>query len=212
MPHIEFLVEEPSAEAALAELMPKIIGDRATWRIHAYQGKNDLLTKLPSRLKGYAGWLPQDCFILVLIDEDRENCRSLKKRLEKASTEAGLSTRSSRRRNDRIQVVNRIAVEELEAWFFGDVPAIRRAYPGIPVGLSQKANYRDPDAITGGTWEALERVLQRAGYFKAGLAKIEAARSIARKMDPQQNRSRSFRCFRDALLTLLPGAGPQAEF
>jgi hypothetical protein len=110
-------------------------------------------------------------------------------------------------------VVNRIAVEELEAWFFGDATAIMQAYPGIPASLPQKAKYREPDAIAGGTWEALERVLQRAGYFKGGLAKIEAARSIARKMDPQQNRSISFRCFRDALLTVLPAvAGPQAEF
>jgi hypothetical protein len=209
MPHIEVLVEEASAEAALSELLPKIIGGHATWAIHAYQCKDDLLIKLPSRLKGYRGWLPQDAFILVLIDEDRENCKRLKRRLENAAGDAGLSTRSSRRKGDRIQVVNRIAVEELEAWFFGDVPAIMQAYPGIPASLPQKAKYREPDAIAGGTWEALERVLQRAGYFKAGLAKIDAARSIARRMDPRQNRSRSFRCFRDALLSLLPAGGPK---
>ena len=98
----------------------------------------------------------------------------------------------------------------LKSWrpgFLVMLPAIMQAYPGIPASLSQKAKYRDPDAIAGGTWEALERVLQKAGYFKAGLAKIEAARSIARKMNPQQNRSRSFRCFRDALITLLPADG-----
>jgi len=203
-PHIELLVEEPSIEAALSELLPKILGVRATWTIHPFQGKNDLLVKLPSRLKGYAAWLTQDAFIIVLVDEDRENCRRLKQQLENAAIDSGLSTRDSRRNGDRIQVVNRIAVEELEARFFGDVPAMVRAYPGIPASLSEKEKYRDPDAIAGGTWEALERVLQKAGYFKGGLAKIEAARSIAGKMNPQHNRSKSFRCFRDALLTLLP--------
>ncbi|MBP1611005.1 MAG: hypothetical protein H6Q04_3240 [Acidobacteria bacterium] len=211
-PHIELLVEEPSAEAALIELIPKIIGSRATWAIHPHQGKKDLLNKLPQRLRGYASWLPHNAYIVVLIDEDRENCKRLKQQLENAASDARLSTRNSPINGTRIQVVNRIAVEELEAWFFGDAPAIMQAYPGIPPSLSQKAKYREPDAIAGGTWEALERVLQRAGYFKAGLAKIDAARSIARKMDPQQNRSRSFRCFRDALLMLLPTEDPQAGF
>ena len=211
-PHIELLVEEPSAEAALIELIPKIIGSRATWAIHPHQGKKDLLNKLPQRLRGYASWLPHNAYIVVLIDEDRENCKRLKQQLENAASDARLSTRNSPINGTRIQVVNRIAVEELEAWFFGDAPAIMQAYPGIPPSLSQKAKYREPDAIAGGTWEALERVLQRAGYSKAGLAKIDAARSIARKMDPQQNRSRSFRCFRDALLMLLPTEDPQAGF
>jgi hypothetical protein len=211
LPHIEFLVEELSAEAALIELLPKIAGSQATWAIHPHQGKRDLLNKLPQRLRGYASWLPQGAYIVVLIDEDRENCRHLKQRLDDSASIAGLSTHNSSSDGNKIQVVNRIAVEELEAWFFGDAPAIMQAYPGIPARLPQKAKYRDPDAIRGGTWEALEQVLQRAGYFKGGLAKIEVARSIARKMDPQRNRSRSFRCFRDAILMLLPETGAQAE-
>jgi hypothetical protein len=212
IPHIEFLVEELSTEAALIELLPKIVGSRATWAIHPHQGKKDLLNKLSQRLRGYASWLPHNAYIVVLIDEDRENCKRLKRRLEDSASIAGLSTRNSSINGTRIQVVNRIAVEELEAWFFGDAPAIIQAYPGVTANLPQKAKYREPDAIAGGTWEALERVLQRAGYFKAGLAKIEVARSIARKMDPQRNRSSSFRCFRDAILMLLPATGPQAEF
>jgi hypothetical protein len=59
--------------------------------------------------------------------------------------------------------------------------------------------YRDPDSIAGGTWEALERVLKSAGYFRTGLRKIELARSVAKHMDPQRNRSRSFRAFVDAI-------------
>ena len=68
---------------------------------------------------------------------------------------------------------------------------IRKWTPNIPA----KQGYRDPDAIAGGTWEALERVLQRAGYFRSGLRKIEAARAIAEHMDPARNRSASFRSF-----------------
>ena len=67
---------------------------------------------------------------------------------------------------------------------------------------SRKKPYRDPDAILGGTWEALERVLQAAGYFSSGIRKIEIAQAIAPHMDPKRNTSRSFCCFRDAVLAL----------
>ena len=208
MMHVEFLVEEPSAEAALAELLPRVMGGRASWRIHVYQGKSSLLAKLPGRLKGYAHWLPDDWYIVVLIDEDRQDCHELKRRMEDAAMTAGLRTRGTGHDTERIQVVNRIAVEELEAWFFGDVQAFCAAYPRIPATLDQRAKYRNPDAITGGTWESLERELQRVGYHQGGLPKIDAARAIARHMQPDRNRSRSFRCFHSALVNLL--AAPAA--
>jgi len=201
--HVEFLVEEPSTEAALAELLPGIFERRATWAIHVHQGKTDLMTKLPGRLQGYARWLPAEWYIVVIVDEDREDCLALKLRMEEAARAAGLSTRGQRAPGGRVQVVNRIAVEELEAWFFGDVPALRAAYPGVPDSLDHKRGFRDSDAIAGGTWEALERVLQQAGYYRGGLPKIEAARAIARHMRPDRNRSRSFCCFHSALVNLL---------
>jgi len=200
--HIELLVEEPSAEAALTEILPRFVAGDVSWTIHVHQGKGDLLSKLPNRLKGYARWLPVDWYILVLLDNDGGDCHRLKRDLEEAAAEAGLSTMSSKKSSGRFQVINRIAMEELEAWFFGDEEALRRAYPGVPRSLHRKAAYRDPDAIKGGTCEALERVLRRRGYFKEGLRKIEAARTIAREMDPARNRSRSFCCFRDAIVGL----------
>ena len=101
-------------------------------------------------------------------------------------------------------MVNRLAIEELEAWYFGDWPAVKSAYPKVPATVPQKAGYRDPDMITGGTWEAFERILRRAGYFDAGLRKIEAARAISAYMDPWQNNSRSFQSLRDALVDMRP--------
>jgi hypothetical protein len=103
----------------------------------------------------------------------------------------------------RFQVLNRIAVEELEAWFFGDVQAVHRAYERVSPSLAAKAAYRDPDAIKGGTWEALERELQRAGYFKSGLPKIKVARAISANMVPSRNRSRSFQVFQSGLFETL---------
>jgi hypothetical protein len=139
---------------------------------------------------------------VVLVDRDDDDCEELKDRLERMAREAGLRTRSSARGKPWV-VVNRIAIEELEAWYFGDWEAVRAAYPRVPATIPARARYRDPDAIVGGTWEALEQVLQRAGYFEAGLAKIGAARKIGEHMVPETNRSRSFQVLRQALVEMV---------
>jgi len=201
--HIEFLVEESSAEAALHNLLPKIVGSVATFAIHPYQGKPDLMRKLPIRLKGYSYWLPEDWRIVVLVDADDDDCLELKAQLEQIAQDAGLATKSAVPPRQQFQVLNRLAIEELEAWFFGDVDALNAAYPRVSPTLSQRARYRNPDAITGGTWEALERLLQRLNYFREGLPKITVAREVSRHMDPARNRSRSFQVFREGLLTII---------
>jgi hypothetical protein len=195
--HVEVLVEEPSMEAALRLLLPKILGD-VSFGIYTYQCKDDLLKKLPERLRGYASWLPADYRIVAVMDRDDDDCHALKKRLEKIASGVGLITRS-KARTIYYQVVNRLAIEELEAWYFGDWDAVKAAYPRVPHTIQSKARYRDPDAIAGGTWEAFERVLKRAGYFQNGLRKIEAARTVAKYWLPERNRSRSFRVFHEVL-------------
>ena len=200
--HIEFILEEPSCEAVLKELVPKIL-PAARFGIHTYRGKQALIRHLPGRLTSYRGWLPSDWRIVVLLDADvAEDCLGLKAQLEAIASDAGLSTRSRPGPEGGFSVLIRLAVEELEAWFFGDVPALNAAYPRVPSTLGSKARYRDPDAIRGGTWEALERVLRRAGYHTGGFPKVAVARSIAAHMDPSRNRSKSFQVFRDGLLAL----------
>ena len=198
--HLEFLVEEASLEAALTQLLPKILPSNITFNIHPYGGKPDLLAKVPNRLKGYQAWLPPDWKIVVLIDEDREDCLKLKKQLEDMAISAGLITKSSCQKDKSFQVLNRIVVEELEAWFFGDVEAICQAYPKVSPNLAKQKRYRDPDGIKGGTWEALERVLQNAGYHAGGLEKYKASSEISKYMNPESNRSKSFQVFYQGLL------------
>lgn len=195
--HLEVLVEEQSMEEALTHLLPKIVG-RLSFTIHAYQGKADLLKKLPNRLAGYAKWMPDSYRILVLVDRDDENCKALKAKLEEAAIKAGLRT-ISESGIDECQVLNRIVIEELEAWYFGDWRAVRAAFPRVPMSPVNQAKCRVPDAITGGTWEAFERILKQAGYFKNGLQKINAARSISQHMVPARNTSRSFQVLNEAL-------------
>lgn len=195
--HLEIMVEEPSMEAFLRELLPRLLGDEASFEVYPYQCKDDLLNKLPARLAGYASWLPETWRIVVIVDRDDDACEALKRRMEQMATGAGLRTRAA---GEPWQVVNRIAIEELEAWYFGDWEGVRAIYPRVSDSIPRVAQYRDPDAIGGGTWEAFERLLQRAGYFKNGLRKTEAARALGRQVSPDRNRSRSFQLFRDALL------------
>ena len=201
--HIEFLVEEESSAAALQLLVPTIVGHSATFDIHPFQGKQDLMGSLVARLTGYAPWLPDDWRIVVLVDRDTEDCRALKRKLEAAARQAGLITKSRASVGSQCRVLNRIAIEELEAWFFGDVEALRAAYPRLPSTLANKQGFRDPDAIKGGTWERLGQQLQSAGYYGAGVPKVEVARNVAAGMDPKRNRSHSFRVFRDGLRDLV---------
>lgn len=194
--HLEVLVEEASAEATLTHLLPRLLGGDVTFDIRVFNGKHDLLKKLPERLRGYAHWIRDaGTRIVVLVDEDRQDCHVLKRQLEDAAEQAGLATKTSAPDGEPFLVLTRLAIEELEAWFFGDLDAVRVAYPRVPLDLAGRRPYRDPDAIVGGTWEQLERVLQRAGYHRGGLRKVAAANDIAPHLDPDRNRSTSFRYF-----------------
>lgn len=198
--HVEVLVEEPSAAAALQQLLPRLLG-ATTFAIHAHQGKDDLLGKLPGKLRAYARWIPQTWRILVLVDRDNERCDELKDRLESVAKTVPLTTRTSAKRRPWV-VANRIAIEELEAWYFGDWAAVRGAFPKAAASIPSQAKFRHPDRISGGTWEAFERVMQKAGYFVGGLRKIEAARAIGERMDPARNTSPSFCALREVLVEL----------
>lgn len=190
--HLEVLVEEPSTEAALRVLLPRYLQD-VTFEVYPHQGKGDLLNKLPQRLRGYAAWLPENWRIVVLVDRDDDDCVELKRQMEDFASRTALSTRSSRPKSHA--VVNRIAIEELEAWYFGDWDAVREVFPKVSATVSAQSAYRDPDAISGGTWEAFERILQAGGYMEGGLRKTEAARAIAAHLIPERNISRSFQSF-----------------
>lgn len=193
--HVELLVEEPSMEAFLQALLPRLLPGACSHQIHVFQGKSDLRRKLADRLRAYARWLPDDWRIVVLVDRDRDDCRVLKDEFEEAARGAGLRTIS---RAARWQVANRIVIEELEAWYFGNWEAVRQAYPKVSPTVPNRARYRDPDGVRD-TWEAFERILKRHGYFSTGLRKIEAARAIAEHVDPAGNRSGSFSVFHRTL-------------
>ncbi|WP_414937657.1 DUF4276 family protein [Amycolatopsis sp. cmx-11-51] len=188
------LVEERSADEALRALLPKITPGVA-FRIAPFDGKEDLLRKLPHRFREYTYyWRAVNSRVVVLVDRDDDDCLELKAQLSRMAKEAGLPAEA---------VLFRIVIEELEAWFLGDVSAVHAAYPRVSLDLVKRVKFREPEDVPGGAWEALEHLFQQHGYHKKGLAKMIAARDIAPHMDVENNRSQSFQVFRDGLRRLV---------
>lgn len=192
--HFEFLLEELSMAVALERIVQLIVSSEHSFELHPHQGKYDLLgspgaldSKLARKLRGYSHWTTPDLRVCVVVDRDTDDCVALKTRITGIAASIPMPT------------LARIAIEELEAWFFGDPDAIKSAYPRVKANLASKSTFRDPDSIAGGTWEALQRVLQRAGYYASGMPKVEVAARIAEHMDPNRNCSHSFRVFRYGL-------------
>ena len=99
-----------------------------------------------------------------------------------------------------------IAIEEGEAWLLGDIPAIKRAYPGATDLILN--SYRN-DSICG-TWELLADAvfpggstqLGAGGWQAVGREKSEWAEKITPHMDVDNNKSPSFCYFRDKMRAL----------
>ena len=200
---IDFLLEEESAEEALRHLLPKMIGQRARWKLVNFGSKYKLLDKLSERLAGYCQRISEgeDLRVVVLVDRDDDDCLALKHRLEEAARQALLATKTAPDEKGRFFVVNRVVVEELESWFIGDPLALRRAFGSLPAIDGKKGIFRVPD--NGGSWEKLHRFLKKHGVYKSSYPKIKAAQRIAACMDIQNNNSHSFRVFREGVEAVL---------
>lgn len=80
--HIEFLLEEPSAEMALQYLLPKLLSTTISYKLHSFNGKQNLLKELPKRLIAYSKWMPDYYRIVVLLDSDGRDCIEVKRDLD----------------------------------------------------------------------------------------------------------------------------------
>jgi hypothetical protein len=80
-----------------------------------------------------------------VVDRDDYDCLALKKRLEETAASARLRTRSRAGARPWL-LVNRIVIEELEAWYFGDWAAVHSAYPRVSQAIPGQKRFRDPDA------------------------------------------------------------------
>ena len=158
-----------------------------------FNGKHALMKKLVKSLRGFSGFQPNDTRYFIIVDRDQQDCQQLKSKLETLVRQSGLTTRAHRKPD--WQAVTRIAIEELEAWYFGDWQAVRAVYPKLPNDIPHKSNFRNPDTIQGGTWEALQRLLIDNRCISGPLNKPELARLVGQKFRPSRCTSASFKTF-----------------
>lgn len=214
--HFEILVEDQSGKKALDILIPKIIDAKHTFRVIDYKGigrvpknltrasdanRRILLDQLPRLLRGYGVTFanyPTNCpaAVILVCDLDDKCLKTLKKDLFDILEAC----------NPRPETHFCIAIEEGEAWFLGDTPALKKAYPKAkdPV-LSAYQN----DSICG-TWERLadaiypggSKALSEKGWQAVGAEKSSWSENIAPHMDISKNNSGSFNYFVNKLKEL----------
>lgn len=216
--HIEILVEDSSGEKLLQFLLPQFLGPQGkphSWRLHAYKGigriprklvtksdptKRILLEQLPKLLRGY-GKTPGIDAVVVVLDTDKRDCTAFLAELKSAADSC----------SPALNTLFRLAIEEVEAWYFGDHDALLAAYPRAKPDVLKKYVQ---DSVCD-TWELLadavhpggSAAIKKAGWPLPGQVKHEWAKKIGPLMNPEQNISPSFVKLRDGLRRLVAANG-----
>ena len=215
--HFVILVEDQSGEKALKILMPKIIGDQHTCEFHSYRSighippnlksktdvsKRILLDQVPRLLRGFgktfASYPPNyPAVVIVVCDLDDRCLKTFRQELLTVLNTC----------NPRPETRFCIAIEEGEAWFLGDISAIKAAYPKAKDTI---LNRYQNDSICG-TWELLadavftggSSALKEKSREAVGREKSEWAEKISPYMNVDRNASPSFCYFRDKIRELI---------
>ena len=170
MSRLVFLLEEYSMKIFLEGLLPRLF-PQLDFLCIPHEGKQDLEKSVPRKIRA---WREPGVKFIVLRDNDQGECCALKERLTALCRTAG-----------REDVLVRIACQELEAWYFGELDVLADAFGNDPVrGLKNKERFRDPDNIAGPSGVLKELVPE--------FQKISGARMIAPLLTREKNRSRSF--------------------
>ena len=158
----------------LDELLPKILPDGVTFQTIPHNGKHALVKSIPRKLRGWNE--PGDVRFVILHDQDTKDCRELKKALLALCEGTGR------------QVLVRIACQEMESWYFGDMRALAIAYDNPKLSeLPARKKYRTPDDIPSPK-EELYRLIPEHHQ-------IAGARKVAPHMNIEKNTSESFQQF-----------------
>jgi len=162
--------EEESMSATLRILLPRLGLAEDRFLIVTFQGVTDLELSLPRKLRK---WRDPEARFLILRDNDRGDCRARKARL------MGIVTKANREARTKVRIV----VQQLEAWFLGDITALENA--GILAPGSRPAAVRKAPEGHARPVEVLKRL-------EPAYQKTNGARRIAPHLDLTDNRASSF--------------------
>ena len=198
--YVELLIEDISGKIAMDILIPKLIDNDMPVRTHYYKGigripkglkpktnadKRQLLDQLPRLLQGF-GKVPDCTAVVVICDLDDSDKQQFLNQLNAVLNSC----------NPRPNAVFCLAIEEFEAWYLGDLEAVRKAYPHAKNNILNR--YKN-DSICG-TWEVLadavyaggSKALNKKGRQAIGEQKTIWAETISPRMNVDKNASPSF--------------------
>jgi hypothetical protein len=177
-------LEEPSAKAFLDEFLPRVLPPAITLRTIPHNGKRDLQSSLPKKLRG---WRNPDARFIVLHDKDSNDCVQLKTQLRAICYAA---------RPD-LKPLIRIACHELEAWYMGDFDALAATFPGFNADqVRNRARYRDVDSLA----NAAEELSKLVPAYQ----KVSGSRALGKTLSVGgSNTSHSFRIFMQGITRLI---------
>jgi hypothetical protein len=184
---VEILVEEPSMKNFLTGLLPQILPDgyvlNGNCFIRAHEGKQDLQKSIPHKVKAFQNF-SKPTKLIVVQDKDSNDCLQLKNELVNLITSSG-----------NLPYLVRIACQELESWYLGDMQAIESVYPKFKASKYAKlAKFRNPDFCN-----ASDEIKQIVPEFQKGFASHE----IIKHMNIIDNQSVSFNQFVKGLIRFL---------
>lgn len=202
------MVEGPS-EFIFFEGWAKKLNSNQHIRVHSHQGKGKLppttakanpklrglLDQLPYKLRAFASTLNSNSDgILILVDADDDDPLDLTKKISQVV----------KRCAPDLKIEISIATEEMEAFYLGDLKALKRAYPSADMKL---ARAYIPDSICG-TWEKFGEVIGDDGGNKVAWAENMGDWITT---NPAQSRSPSFRTMLGKISTLTLQPAPASS-
>lgn len=171
MKELVFLLEEPSAKIMIQGILAKISKPDTVVRYIVFEGKQDLEKSMIRKLRKYNN---PDAIFIILRDQDSADCKTVKKSLQEKCIEA-----------DKPQSIVRIACHELESWYLADLKAVEKAFSKNSLSLRQnERKFRNPDKLGSPSKELKPLVPE--------YQKINGSRMIAKFLDIENKRSRSF--------------------
>lgn len=170
-----FLLEEPSAQALLTTLLPRLIDTAVIQpRLIPFEGKQDLEKRLVGKLRGYIN--PHARFIVMRDQDSAPDCRVVKARLAAKCAEAGKSA---------VTLV-RVACQALETFYLADLAAVEQVLNIRNLHTQQpNAKFRAPDYL-----EAPDHELGK--LTNQAYQKVRDSRRLGSVLDLANTRSGSF--------------------
>jgi len=173
-----FMLEDPSMKLLLEGLLPRLMTGWVAGQHFlcvAHQGKSDLDASIPRKLRAWQ--YPGDRFVVVR-DNDAADCVAVLHKINGMCAEAG-----------RPDTLVRLACQELEAWYLGDLEAVAGAFAHPKANTSAlRTKFSDPDG-----WQKPSVEMAR---LIPSFQKGSGARVMAQHLrGPEHNRSHSYRKF-----------------